>query len=178
MTKTTFYLSLYIIGIIIASAGIICLFSILYPIKYKETITEIANQYNIEPVMIASIINAESGFDTGAISNVGAVGLMQLMPATAEYIAQKNGLEYDSACLTEPEYNITLGTAYFSYLLEIFGDTDTAICAYNAGPNKVKEWLQNDEYSKNGVLLSTPYPATNYYLAKIRQNVQIYTKFF
>ena len=128
--------------------------------------------------MIASIINAESGFDTNAISNVGAVGLMQLMPSTAEYIALKSGIKYDSARLTEPRYNIILGTAYFAYLLEIFGDTDTTICAYNAGPNKVQEWLSNSKYSKNGVLLSTPYPATNYYLAKIRQNVQIYTKFF
>ena len=178
MSKVVRRIIIFIILIILVCALIAGVFFYFYPLKYKDTIIEIANQYNIEPVMIASIINAESGFDANSVSNVGAVGLMQLMPATAEYIALKSGIEYDSARLTEPRYNITLGTAYFAYLLKIFGDTDTAICAYNAGPNKVQEWLSNSEYSKNGVLLSTPYPATNYYLAKIRQNVQIYSKFF
>lgn len=101
------------------------------------------------------------------------------MPATAEYIAGLSNITYNENRLFEVEYNINLGCAYLKYLILKFNDIDTALCAYNAGPNKVQSWLEDKNYSTDGkTLLSTPYPETNYYLAKILQNKQIYTKFF
>lgn len=173
-----FVIILYIIGIVCVSGLIIGAFLIFYPLAYRENIISIANEYNLPPVLIASVINAESGFDTQAVSSVGAVGLMQLMPETAEFIANKEGITFDKSRLFEPEYNITLGTAYIKYLVDTFSDTDTALCAYNAGPTRVKEWLLNPEFSDGERLTSTPYPATNYYLSKIKQNITIYTKFY
>ncbi len=178
MDKVTFFLILYIIGIIFASGAIVGSFLIFYPLSYRESVINIAKEYDLPPVLIASVINAESGFNPRAVSSVGAVGLMQLMPDTAKFIAQKNGIVFSENRLIEPEYNITLGTAYIKYLVDIFGDTDTALCAYNAGPTRVKEWLLDPEFSDGERLYSTPYKATNYYLTKIKQNITIYTKFY
>ena len=178
MDKVTFFLILYIIGIIFASGAIVGSFLIFYPLSYRESVINIAKEYDLPPVLIASVINAESGFNPRAVSSVGAVGLMQLMPDTAKFIAQKNGIVFSKNRLIEPEYNITLGTAYIKYLVDIFGDTDTALCAYNAGPTRVKEWLLDPEFSDGERLYSTPYKATNYYLTKIKQNITIYTKFY
>ncbi len=179
MSKIARGILIFVILIILICALIAGVFFYFFPLKYKDEIISTANKFNISPALIAGIINAESGFDERAVSNVGAVGLMQLMPETAEYIASKSGLEYSPEMLYTPEYNILLGVTYISELLSRFNDLDTALCAYNAGPNKVAEWLKNAEYSTDGIhLTSTPYPATNYYLAKIKQNTEIYKKRF
>ena len=145
---------------------------------YITQIKQAAAQSGLSAALIAAVIMTESGFNPQALSSAGARGLMQLMPETAEFIANKEGITFDKSRLFEPEYNITLGTAYIKYLVDTFSDTDTALCAYNAGPTRVKEWLLDPEFSDGERLTSTPYPATNYYLSKIKQNITIYTKFY
>ena len=99
-----------------------------------------------------AIIGRESNGDTNAVSNKGAQGLMQLMPATAEETAGKLGLPYSKALLTsDPEYNKTLGTAYLKMMLDKYtGSEGLAVAAYNAGPGSVDKWLKENGDPRNG----------------------------
>ncbi len=93
--------------------------------------------------VILSIVRQESSFDPDAVSDSGAVGLMQLLPATARYVAHKQGLAFASDGLTKPAENITLGSDYFRVLMQRFGySIPLAVAAYNAGPRNVETWLR------------------------------------
>lgn len=99
---------------------------------------------NLEWALVHSIIRQESMFDTAAQSPAGALGLMQLMPATAREVAGKAGLSYSHLRLTsDPSYNITLGSSYLGRLLKRYdGSYPLAIAAYNAGPGRVDQWIK------------------------------------
>ena len=141
-----------IIFVTIAIVGIylfLCLSYILYPIKYKDTILLYSSKYNIKSNLIASLINAESSFNSDAVSKKGAIGLMQIMPSTAQWLAGKLEIEYSEDLLFDPDYNIKIGTFYLAYLSTKFSDTKTMLCAYNAGEGVVLKWLEDEEYSKD-----------------------------
>ncbi len=172
-----------IISIIFVTLAIVliylflCLSYIFYPIKYKDTILLYSERYNIESNLVASLINAESGFDKDAISSKGAMGLMQLMPKTAEWLAEKLDIEYSEDKLFDPEYNIMLGTYYLSYLSQKFENVRTMLCAYNAGEGVVNSWLKNKDYSSDGETLDVvPYGDTLAYVEKIEKGLKIYAK--
>lgn len=179
MDKIIRNLIIFVSIVVFCCACVIVAFLYIYPLKYREDITHGSITFGIAPEIIASIINAESKFNPNAVSNVGAIGLMQVMPTTAQEMANKLNIAYSDELLFDPHYNIYIGTAYIKTLLDRFGNLDTAICAYNAGPNRVRIWLQDTKYSANGVQLSsTPYPATNFYLDKVKKNISIYSKLF
>ena len=143
--------------------------------KYKNEIIEISNEYGVDSALIASIANVESGFRENAKSNKGAVGVMQLRPSTAKWMADKNKIDYDENRLGEGEYNIRIGALYLSYLLKQFGDKTLAICAYNAGPGNVSAWLKNGDNSKDGKRLDKiPFKETERYLNKVNKNYYYY----
>ncbi len=153
------------------------MYSCAYPLKYKDFILEASEQYDVEPYLVASIINSESSFDKCVVSQKGAVGLMQIMPSTASMVAKQLKLsEYD---LFDEQTNIKIGTYYLSTLLSYFGDLSVAICAYNAGPTRVKSWLENEEFSGDGKTLdSIPYAETQKYLANVLKNIKFYQNRF
>ena len=100
--------------------------------EYDQIISNKSYKYNIEPAIIKAVITAESNWDPSAISRKGAIGLMQLMPTTAEDMQVSNPFD--------PEENIEGGTKYLRHLLNRFnGDLDLALAAYNAGPAKVEK---------------------------------------
>ncbi len=169
-----------IIFVTIAIVGIylfLCLSYILYPIKYKDTIISYSSQYEVESNLVASLINAESSFDANAVSTKGAIGLMQILPSTGEWLAKKMGIEYSQDMLYLPEYNIRLGTYYLSYLENIFEDTRVVLCAYNAGEGVVRTWLKNSDYSSDGKTLDViPYQETKTYVEKVEKGLDIYAK--
>ncbi len=169
---------LLVILIIIFSliAIAICGFFVLFPQKYKNEINLYAKQYNLSPTLIASVINAESKYDANAVSSAGAMGLMQLLPSTAFWIADKEKIEINSKeDLFNPDLNIQLGCAYLKYLYSEFEDESAVLGAYNAGLNYVKNWLNDPNYSQNGKKLdTTPFNETNIYLKKIEFNKKIY----
>ena len=144
---------------------------LLYPLGYKNEILHASNIHDMDAVLIASIINAESSFDATAVSKKGAVGLMQILPSTAEWVANKIGIEFTPDILKNPQTNILIGTFYMRYLLDKFGDVRTALIAYNAGPGKVQQWLAMPEFTRtqnnHTVLISSPYPVTNRYVEKV-----------
>jgi len=153
----------------------------IYRLDYKETIFKYAQEYDLDPYLVASVIWAESSYDPEAVSKVGAVGLMQLMPDTAEWISHKVDMDdFAEQDLTDPDVNIHLGCWYLSYLAKRFdGNLANIIAGYNAGPNKVEEWLGSDEYSKDGVTLENiPYEETDNYVDKVQDAYEKYRELY
>lgn len=102
-------------------------------------IIEVGDRYDLEPELILAIIFTESSFNIEAESHVGAMGLMQLMPATASQLAAELEMEWrEGKILTDPEVNILLGSFYLRKLIHRFEDLDTALAAYNVGPNRLR----------------------------------------
>ncbi len=138
------------------------------PRKYDEIIDKYAKKYNLEKELVYAVINAESRFDGKAVSNKGAIGLMQIMPDTGKWLANKIEMEnFTEDMLYEVQVNIELGCYYLSYLLDKFKDERLALCAYNAGSTNVYKWLDNDKYSLDGYIHTIPFEETNKYVKKI-----------
>lgn len=140
-----------------------------YPRAYWDTIRLAAESHEIDKYLVAALIREESRYDPEIISWAGAIGLMQLMPATAKRM--NDGLMIhmnDEADLFDAETNIYLGTRYLSGLLKEFEDIPFAIAAYNAGENAISRWL--DEYHKGDVIEfieNIPYKETRRYVKKV-----------
>ncbi|MBQ8792148.1 MAG: lytic transglycosylase domain-containing protein [Clostridia bacterium] len=143
--------------------------------KYKEEIEQLSEKYAVDGAIVASVANVESGFNEDAVSNKGAVGIMQLMPSTAQWLASKINIEYSQEKLLDGAYNIELGAYYLSFLIDYFQDERVGICAYNAGQGNVASWLNNKEYSSDGKTLSyIPFEETRNYLAKVLNQYNYY----
>jgi soluble lytic murein transglycosylase len=135
-----------------------------------------------EKALVLAIIRQESAFQEDAVSSAGALGLMQLMPATAKSVAKKLGLGYSPAKLTgDPSFNITLGRAYIDGLVGDYGGSYVlAIAGYNAGPRRVSEWMaQNRDPRRQGVdvvdwIESIPISETRNYVQRVMENLQVY----
>lgn len=114
---------------------------LLYPEMQIDTIKD----SHADPALVLALIRQESEFNHKAISHAGARGLMQLMPATAKFVAKKEKLSYKKRQLTDdPTYNIQLGTAYLSDLIGSFdGSYVMALAGYNAGPHRVRKWVKD-----------------------------------
>lgn len=149
---------------------------ISYPLKYKDIIYKHCKNYSLDEAMIFSIIRTESTFNPDAVSNAGAIGLMQLMPATAAMVAQELNIEgFTTNMLYDPDVNIKIGVHYFDSMLKKFKNIYTALAAYNAGEGNVSSWLNNPEYSDDGVTLKyIPFKETQGYIKKIKKNYRVY----
>jgi soluble lytic murein transglycosylase len=116
-----------------------------FPLAYQDQVAKVAQSTAINPLFLYAIARQESAFMADARSPVGAMGLMQLMPATAQQTAKRSGIAYTVQDLLKPEKNITLGGHYLNQLLGQFnGNRILAAAAYNAGPSRVKQWLSKD----------------------------------
>lgn len=155
-----------------------------YPLMYRDLITAIASEYNLAPSLIASVIMNESSFRPGAESSVGARGLMQIMPDTAEWIAHKLHMDnYRLDKLYEPDTNIRFGCWYLNYLGTLFnGDPLCVVCAYHAGQGEISSWLSNPSYSSDGlslILNNLPEGPTKQYAGRVTRDYGIYkAKYF
>lgn len=152
----------------------------LYPIKHKELIMQYGDKYGIPYELLAAVIKTESDFSETAVSGAGAVGLMQLMPTTAEEIAGRLGEEYDGTKLSDPETNIAYGSFYLNYLYRNLGENwETACAAYNAGIGKVSGWLKDERYSDDGATLkSIPISETDNYIKRINKYKEKYKEIY
>jgi soluble lytic murein transglycosylase len=114
-----------------------------FPLAYKSKILDASKAQNLDTSWVFAIARQESAFSPDARSHAGALGLMQLMPSTASQTAQQIGLKFKLADLLKPATNIHLGSNYLKSLLDQFnGNRILATTAYNAGPNRVKRWLE------------------------------------
>ena len=167
-------LSLFFLSIILAySLG--AFYAYFYPVKYYDLIVQYAQENDLDSALVASVINVESGYNSDALSSKGAIGLMQIMPSTGEWISSQIGEDFSQNEMFNPETNIKYGCFYLNYLLRYFGDEKLALCAYNAGQGNVVSWLKNEEYSKDGATLDKiPYKETQNYLSRVLKNRHYY----
>ena len=150
-----------------------------HPIYYKDLIEQYASENNLKPAFVAAIILNESSFRTDAESSVGARGLMQLMPDTAEWIAGKLDMDYfHFDFMYDAEMNIRFGTWYLGYLSRLFrGDPVSVASAYHAGQGTVTRWLSDESKTRDGGSLnldSLSDGPTKTYAGRVTQAYAIY----
>lgn len=147
-----------------------------------ELPSTVRTQGRIEPALVLAIIRQESEFDASAISNANARGLMQLIPSTAQLQARREGMTYERAALTtDPQYNMTLGSAHLADLVDSFnGSYVLAIASYNAGSHRANEWIADwgDPRSPNVDVVDwielIPFSETRNYVQRVTENLQVY----
>ena len=151
--------------------------NLIYPVLYEDEINKFALEYNISPYLFLSLIREESHFDKNARSRVGAIGLVQIMPDTAKYI-------HDESISRKDLYdkNIETGAKYFNYLTNMYeGNVYMALLAYNAGPGKIKQWMNNDlvkHVETDAFVENIPYSETKNYIKKILSSYWIYVNIY
>ena len=112
-----------------------------YPLEYAHIVRGHARNHGLDPALLAAVVYVESRFDPNARSEAGAVGLMQLLPATAKGIAQRTGgTRFVVADLRDPEINVRYGSWYLDHLRDVYGETRLALAAYHAGQGNVERW--------------------------------------
>ena len=152
-----------------------------YPIAYTDLIAQYAAKYEQDPYLVQSIMRCESSNDPDAVSDVGAVGLMQIMPDTGTWIAHKLDLDdvYTEEMLYDPQTNIEFGCWYLRFLSGRFHENrKQMIAAYNAGHGTVEKWLEDPQYSDNGELITIPYEQTARYYDKVTTAYENYTTLY
>lgn len=153
--------------------------SMFLPLKHESLIEKYSRDRGLDKALVSALINQESGFNEKAQSPVGARGLMQIMPDTARWISGRIGEDYREEALTEPDYNLKLGTAYLKYLLDRYDDhVGNALAAYNGGMGNVDKWLENEEYAKAGELVKIPFKETAHYVERVQRLVPAYREKF
>lgn len=148
-----------------------------YNLDYVEYIQQAGEQYEVNPYWIAAMIKCESDFNPVAVSKAGAVGLMQMMPSTAEDIASRGLVDtelYSPENLTDPQTNIHYGTAYLRYLVERYHEMNPAIAAYNAGMANVDKWLSEDD----DVRASVDFAETEEYIHRVNRAKEMYERLY
>ena len=164
----------YVIFGVILVAVFFCFIAfnfIFYPIKYKTPVFKTAKEFGLEPALVYAIIKTESNFNSEAVSPAGAMGLMQIIPSTAKWIAGELNEEFNENNLYNPETNIKYGCFYLKYLFDKFDNIDAVICGYNAGETIVKSWL--DEKG-NIDIDKISYTETKNYYKKVIGSYNVY----
>lgn len=153
----------------------------LYPFPYQQMIEGYAKANGVDSALVASVIMNESRFKPDAKSDTGALGLMQIMPSTAEWIAQQMGeREFDRAKLLEPETNIRFGTWYLAELHHEFSGNDVLmLAAYNAGRGNVHDWMaQNNWTAAFHSINAIPFAETRTYVLNVFKYWEKYSKLY
>lgn len=151
-----------------------------YPIKYQSYVEKYAAENHLNKYFVYAVIKTESGFDPWAESNVGARGLMQIMEDTFDWIKFRSDddetVYYD---MYDAETNIRYGCMLLGYLMDEFGNIETAAAAYHAGRGNVNEWLTDKRYSSDGVHLDNiPISDTAHYVDKITRAMDKYVTLY
>jgi peptidoglycan lytic transglycosylase len=138
-----------------------------YPLRYDAIVRGHARHYDLDPALLAAVIYEESKFKAGARSKSGAIGLMQLLPNTAEGIAlHTGGTAFRVDDLYNPEINVRYGAWYLHHLMQKYGDEKTALEAYNAGQDNVDRWRASG--------LGVQFAETRAYVSRIEDLKRIY----
>ncbi len=154
------------------------------PKEYVSLVEKYSEEYGVPEDLIYAVIKTESSFDSSAVSSKGAIGLMQMMPATFEWLTRDILRDHHGVgMLYDPETNIKYGTYYLSRLYNRFGDWDTALAAYNGGEGNVSDWLSDSRYSKDGnklIIDNIPkeFSETENYVKKVNRAKDKYQKLY
>jgi soluble lytic murein transglycosylase len=150
--------------------------ALTYPLLYKDYVIKYSREYNLDPMMVMSVIKTESNFDSDATSIKDARGLMQIAESTGVWASEILAIDdYSQDLLHVPEINIRIGTWYLRELIDQYGHEEVALAAYNAGSGNVSEWLSESEHSIDGeTLQKIPFPETEKYVERVKRNMQVY----
>lgn len=155
-------------------------FSLRYLAPYRDALQAHIRENGLEEAWVYGLMRQESRFVTAAKSNVGAAGLMQIMPATARWVARKLGLRsYRDALIHQLDTNLRLGTYYMKTVLGWFDDSPVlASAAYNAGPGRARQW-RGDKPLEGAIYAETiPFDETRDYVKKVMSNTVYYARQF
>ena len=157
-----------------------CLEKSAYPQGYSEYVTVYAEAYGVPETLVYAVIRTESDFESGAVSSAGAIGLMQLMPSTFQWLTDDKLFEHlEDGMLYDPETNIRYGTYYLSLLYDRYGRWDLALAAHNGGPGNVDEWLEDDRYADGeGGLKKIPFKETRQFVSRVTEAWEMYEKLY
>ncbi|GAV23563.1 lytic transglycosylase domain-containing protein [Carboxydothermus pertinax] len=145
---------------------------VLYPIKYRENIYDAATFAGVDPLLVAAVVKAESNFNPKAVSAKGALGLMQIMPKTAFWLAKEINEPFSrSEELFNPEKNLILGSYYLKYLIDRYDNLELALGAYNAGIANVDIWREKNIASNPNLY---PFKETKAFVKKVLWNYKMY----
>jgi soluble lytic murein transglycosylase len=172
---------LAIIGVIVLLAALAFLFlrgpsfwqRYYYPLEHEQEIAEAAERHDLNPYLIAAVIDAESDWEAGIISEAGAVGLMQVLPDTAEELERNGAVDGRVASaddLDDPEANIEFGAAYLRVLVERYHEVETALAAYNAGMGNADEWAAEGGDIRDAI----DFPETRHYVLRVVRARDVY----
>ena len=140
-----------------------------YPLDYGDAVRAHAARNDLDAALVAAVIYEESRFRPAARSKVGAIGLMQLLPVTAQTIADRTGgTSFRVEDLYDPDVNIRYGSWYLRHLLDKYGDERLALAAYNAGETRVDGWVQ----TRKGIAFSD----VRAYVEKVERSKKIYRR--
>ena len=152
----------------------------LFPKPYWPDLKKFSSQNALDPYLVASLIRQESEFNPGAVSRANALGLMQLLPKVGSAVAREEKLKHFSLeQLFTPEVNLQLGTRYFRQMVDKFGAFEYALAAYNAGSNRVDDWLGQGKYrDPQEFVESIPFTETREYVQAILRNANVYRQIY
>ena len=170
---------LFVVGTWLLVAALKAGTDLAVPYDYDEIIETYSKEYKVEKTLVAAVIYQESRYRPAAVSSVGATGLMQIMPDTAQWLSSKMNVTYKKSDLMNPDYNIRMGTYYLNYLLKKYnGDEKLALAAYNAGPGNVDGWLRDERYSDGGNLTEIPFKETRDYVPNVIKMKDVYQSLY
>ena len=153
----------------------------IYPFPYQDIVYRYSLERNIDPFLIAGVIRTESKFKSQAKSPKGALGLMQLMPETAKWVAdQMENMDYNITQLENPEINISMGTWYLASLKKEFKDNEVLmLAAYNGGRGNVKQWMVQYEWTMSfGEIEKIPFQETKEYVNRVLYSKKRYQELY
>jgi soluble lytic murein transglycosylase len=152
----------------------------LFPKAYWSDLKRFSAQNGLDPYLVASLIRQESEFNPNAISHANAVGLMQLLPVTGKKVAKDVKLRhFNPSQLYTPTVNLQLGTRYFKTMVDKFGSFEYALAAYNAGSDRVEDWLSQGKYrDPQEFVESIPFTETREYVQAILRNANVYKQLY
>lgn len=168
------------LAIIVGALGNLILRGIerlIYPDGYYDTVVKYSEEYGVPAELVLAVIKAESGFDSSAKSSAGAIGLMQLLPSTYEWLAEKLGDTPISLALYDPDTNIKYGVYYLKYLHSKFGTWERALIAYNWGEGNLANFLSEKDYV-DGSYSSIPVRETRNYVKKVMSYWEKYDELY
>ncbi|HEV3277619.1 MAG TPA: transglycosylase SLT domain-containing protein [Terriglobia bacterium] len=158
------------------------IWTLLYPEVFWDLVQRNAAAYHLDPYLVMALIRQESGFNAKAVSGPGARGLMQLLPPTARAAVPggRRNLSHRRAAgnLMDPRYNLRAGCSYLAQILGDFnGNVEQALAAYNAGPDRVREWLNGHSYAEDAAFVeSIPFPETRAYVETVLRDAAVYRR--
>lgn len=178
--KTPVVLFILIVSILFGFIADIILTGIdrlIYPEDYYELVSKYAKENSVPEELVFAIIKVESDFKSDAKSHAGAVGLMQMIPSTYEWLASKRGEPSHPAMLYDPEVNIKYGTYYLQYLYLKFGTWEKTLVAYNWGEGNFMEYIEENGYEE-GDYKSLPVRETREYVKKVLHHWEKYNELY